>query len=391
MRSFHRILAIITVLVMLYLGVTGTLMQILDLHALYTHAPENDPTMLSINEGRYGNGDIQVITDADLTARPLPAGLDYGRAFDVVLRSMHAAAPGAAPRFVELRQVEGRTVGQVRLGKDVKAFDAQTGAPASSVSVKPLRLPHSFREDLKELHRFWSRRDVPGVWYELGCGIVLWAMIITGLTMYFQLLAARMKIGRKQLFWFSGGWWKGLHRVISVAASVFLILIAFTGTWLGVESVWHSLVFKPGPGPDVSSPLSDDEVRRMSGATLADFRRLEPQTPIKVLRVRVYGGMKQGGIVTGGAETRQVLFDTATGKVATLTEPGYPASGFPLGTQTHEDIKHLHSGFMFGLPTRLMNLAAGLSLIYLCISGIVMYVDLWARRTKAGRKGLVWV
>ena len=96
-------------------------------------------------------------------------------------------------------------------------------------------------------------------------------------------------------------------------------------------------------------------------------------------------------MVTGAGGTRQILFNTENGRVANLEEPGYPASGFPFGTQTHEDIKHFHSGDMFGWSTRLMNLVAGLSMIYLSISGIVMYVDMWLKRRKAGRKGLAWL
>ena len=38
MRTIHRLLAIVTVALMLYLGVTGTLMQLLDMYALATHA-----------------------------------------------------------------------------------------------------------------------------------------------------------------------------------------------------------------------------------------------------------------------------------------------------------------------------------------------------------------
>jgi uncharacterized iron-regulated membrane protein len=141
----------------------------------------------------------------------------------------------------------------------------------------------------------------------------------------------------------------------------------------------------------MSAPLDDAEAARMMASTLTAFRRLEPETPIKVLRVRIYGPMKQGVVITGGGETRQLVFNTETGKTTTLTEPGYPSSGFPLGVQVHEDVKHFHSGHMFGLPARAMNLFAGLSLIFLSVSGLVMYADLWLRRRKLGRNGLFWV
>ncbi|HUO21750.1 MAG TPA: PepSY-associated TM helix domain-containing protein [Caulobacteraceae bacterium] len=425
MRTFHRILAIVTVLLMLYLGVTGTAMQLIDMVALATHQPDNAADIASINEGRYGNGSIHVITDGDLVAAPLPAGVDYNQAFAAVLQDLHKAAPGAQPRFVELRQVDGRTIGQVDLGakppapgehagppsgpprpgfrrggpgqffmRDThiyKAFDLQTGAPVKPVVEGELHLPPSARETLKEWHRFWQGRDTPGVWYELGSGILLWSLIITGLWQYFQLLAARRKIGREQLFWMGGGVWKSLHRIISVTAAVFLICIAFSGTWLGFESVYHTFSAPKGGEKDVTEPLGDAQVLQIVGQTVTALKTLEPGAPIKVLRARHWGGMNQGGVVLGGAHTRQVLINADTGKIASLTEAGYPNSGFPWGTERHENIKHFHSGMMLGWAGRIGNLIGGLSLIYLSISGIIMYVDLWLRRRKGGKKVLFWV
>ncbi len=391
MRKFHRILSILAVLVMLYLGVTGTVMQLYDLNALFSHAPQTDPVMQSINEGRYGNGDTAVVSPRDLTAQTLPAGFDYAKAFDTTLAAMHAASPAPQPHFVEVRVVNGQAVGQVKLGQAVNAFNAQTGAPVSIQQPPPFEpMPPSVRQSAKELHRFWSMKDKPGVYFELTCGIVLWILIISGLWMYYKLLSARMKIGRNAPFWMGGGVWKSLHRIISVAASIFIIAIAFTGTWLGFESTWHTFI-KVDFRADATKALSDDQVRHIAAAALADFRKAEPTTPIKVLRVRNYGGMNQGAVVTGGPVTRQILYNADTGAIATLTEPGYPESGFPFGTQVHENIKHFHSGDMFGIPTRVMNLLAGLALIYLSVSGIVMYVQLWLRRKKNGKTAPVWL
>ncbi len=391
MRPLHRILSILAVLVMLYLGVTGTVMQVMDLKAIAGHAPETDPTRLSMNEGRYGNGDTAVITQRDLAAAPLPAGFDYARAIDTTLTSMHASAPGQAPHFVEVRMEDGRALGQVKLGHDIRAFDAATGTPVAIHQPPPFEpMPPSVRQSAKELHRFWSNRDKPGVYFELLSGIVLWVLIISGLWTYYKLLAARAKMGRTSPFWMGGGVWKSLHRIISVACSVFIIAIAFTGTWLGFESTWHTFI-QVDFRKDATAPLDDAQVRRIAAAALTDFRKLEPDTPIKVLRVRHYGSMNQGAIITGGETTRQILFNADTGKIATLGEPGYPQSGFPFGTQVHEDIKHFHSGDMFGIPTRVMNLLAGLALIYLSVSGIVMYVQLWLRRRKNGKSAPVWL
>lgn len=402
LRTYHRILALLAVLLILWLGVTGTGMQVLDLYAIGSHAPITDPTIVSINEGRYGNGDIQVMTDADLTGQDLPSGLDYDRAMGTVLAAMHRDVPDARPRFVELRVAGGRVVGQVRLGPtpgfdgkdDLRAW-AITGKPAPTTPVPTLGLPDSLRQELKVLHRFWGHGDIPGVYAELASGLILWVFIVTGLILYWRLYKARVRIKRPQLFWSAGGMWRTWHRVISLVSAVFIILVAGTGTWLGFESSWHTFAMKHGPQPDTASPLSDAQVLAMTNATLAAFRHDEPETPIRVLRVRIYAGMPQGGVVTGSGPTfdgqpHAVLYNTATGKIATLGEPNYPVSGFPLGTQVHEDIKHLHSGMLIGLSGRVMNLLAGLALIWLSVSGMVMYWQMHAKRRASGRNALFW-
>jgi uncharacterized iron-regulated membrane protein len=408
MRSVHRILSVFAILFMLYLGVTGTLMQVLDLKAIFTHAPNNDVTLQSMNEGRWGNGEIAVINAGDLTGSALPKDTDYKQAFSTVLNSVHRDMPGLEPRFVELRVVNGVTIGQVRVkvpnapppatpwGPDpsqkILAYNATTGASVEATNVSNIQPPPAVRQTAKELHRFWGGflgGDKPGVYIELACGIALDALIITGLWMYYKLLSARMKIGRKQVFWMAGGMWKSLHRIFSVAASIFLIGVAGSGTWLGFESTWHTFTHGD-PHFDASQPLSDAKVQKMLGDTLAIVQHNEPNAPLKVLRVRVYGGMNQGVIVTGGYPINQIMYNLDNGRIATLNEPGYPKSQFPLGTQVHEDVKHFHSGDMFGLPTRFMNLLAGLALIYLSVSGVIMYVDMWRKRAKAGRKALIW-
>lgn len=73
-----------------------------------------------------------------------------------------------------------------------------------------------------------------------------------------------------------------------------------------------------------------------------------------------------------------------------MTEPSYPYQGFPFGWEEHELMKQIHRGDIIGVPGRLMDLFAGLSLIFLSASGLVMYVDLLRRRRLGGRKQLFW-
>jgi hypothetical protein len=440
-RKVHRIGGFLASLLMLWLAITGSMVQLLDFKAILSHAPATDPTELSMAEGMYGPGDFPVIQLSDFSAAALPRGFEINDGIRTVLQAVHtqqgqgvsagteqgdsqAARPTSSGQpdpmaWVELRMEDGIPIGQVMMGTKLEAFDATTGERVTPVPPKLIpqgrRLPPSLRQRLKTLHRFWNRGDTPGVYFEMLSGFILWFLLITGMVMYFRLLKARVQQGRSQLLWLSSGnLWRGLHRVVSLIVAVFLLCVAFSGTWLGFESSVNALRRRGGGPPppaavqqkqsgqptgdgvtrrnpvDFIVPLRDGEVQEMAASTVAAMRRLHPDTPIKAIRLRVYGQMKQGVVITGGDRTDQVVFNADTRQPAGLSEPTYPESGFPFGVQVHENIKHFHSGAMFGIPTRLMSLFAGFSLTFLAVSGLVMYFDMWFKRRKAGLNSLIW-
>jgi uncharacterized iron-regulated membrane protein len=351
--------------------------------------------MQSINEGQFGNADYAVLSAVDLDAAALPDQLDVPAAFKTIIGAARREAPGDHPQFAELRMANDQVVGQLRYGeKELKAFSALNGAVRAPVEAKPLFPPPSARQWLKEWHRFWGpsvflwRGDVPGVYLELLAGVVLLALIVTGLTVYVRLLKQRRKIKRPGLFWKAGGTWRMLHRGVSVAAALFIIMVAVSGTLLGFESSYHSFIDRPAPvAPEA---LSDQQLLAMVPATLDAFRKAAPGVAMRVIRMREYHGYLQGVVITHERKTRQFVFDTRTGRSLSLTEPGYPDSQFPWGLEVHEAIKHFHAGYMFGVSQRVMNLIAGVALLYLSISGIVLYFEMWTKRRKAGRKAFFW-
>ena len=348
--------------------------------------------------------------------------------------------------WVELRMINGAPVGQVMLGTRLEAFNAVTGASVTPIPPVALpqgrALPPSLRQKLKTLHRFWNRSDTPGVYVEFLAGLFLMMLIVTGLVMYFRLLGTRVRQGRRSPLWLKGGgWWRGLHRVVSVLAAAFIFCIAFSGTWIGFESSYGPIkrVFagtppraaagqqrqagqaasggqpgqgarpaagggQPGQGAggpgggrgrrnpiDFIIPLRDAEVQDMTATTLTAMHDLRPEEAIKAIRLRIFGQVKQGAVIsTDGDTTNQYVFDADTGALDGLTEQGYPMSNFPFGVQTHENMKHFHSGAMFGVSTRVMNLLSGFSLTFLSISGLVMYFDMWRKRRRGGRTSLFW-
>jgi hypothetical protein len=398
MRTVHRVTSLFVVLVTLYLGTTGTLIQLIDLKTLARHAPATDPDMMAIREDKDGPDDFEVLGTAEYMAPTLPTSFDYQAALPRLIDAARAALGSASFDYAEIRMSEGGPIGQVESGKQLLRFDFATGQSQAIPEPRRERPINSLRNEVKHIHRMTTFGDW-ALWINPIVGIALGAFVITGVVMYWQLLSARKRIKRPQWFWQAGGWWRTLHRWSSIVASLFILVIALSGTWLAVESLifgYYLTAHLPKPGqPFVRqtgvNPLPDAQLPGMLSTTLAAYKSSLADQPLKVLRLRVYGGMPQGVIIAGlGDDTQQVVFNAATGRKASLTEPGYPPTGFPFGWQAHQIAKQIHRGSYIGLSGRLMDLLGGVAIIYLSVSGAVMYVDMWNRRRRSGRRALLW-
>jgi len=388
----------------LYFAVTGTLVQVIDLKAILSHAPATDPNMMAIRESIDGTSNFSVIAPTDYAAPALPSDLNLEAALGLVLRSARRDIGNTPLSFLELRDAGGRPVGQVMAGKRLLRFDALTGAalPVASAARGAGGPPPSQHLAVKRWHRLWVLGDWM-LWINALVGIGIGVMIVTGVVMYIHLLRARARLDRLGPFWQAGGWWKTLHRSVALVAAAFLSVVAVSGVLLSVDS-FALQVFKAthpsqllhgvvpiGMVGDYSSPLPGGRLPALLATTLSAYSAAEGAQPVKVVRLRYFSGVPQGVIITGGSDTRQLVFNAATGARASSSGPGYPQTGFPFGWQEHELMKQIHRGDVIGLPGRFMDLFAGLSLIFLTVSGLIMYLDLYRRRRKTGRNGLVWV
>lgn len=397
LRRYHRIMGTVLMLFLLYIGVTGTLTQIVDLRALLTGQPATNGDMKAIREGIDGPGNFAVIATQDYAAAPLPGDLDLRGALSKVTATARSSLGAGAPwTYVEFRNIGGQPVAQVLVERNLARFDARTGAPLGVTALEKHRQgTPALHQTLKNWHRLFYFGDLV-LWLNTLIGIGLLGMVVTGTWLYFRLLRARAAQGHGALFWNAGGWWRSCHRWISVAAAAFLLVVAVTGTLLSIDSFCLGLyramhgTMPPGMSRDASSPLQDAQLPSMLDRTLVAFRDRHGATPVKVLRLRIYAGMPQGAIVGGSEETRQFVFNARTGDAATATEAGYPFMGFPFGWREHELVKQIHRGDILGLPGRAMDLLAGLALIFLSVSGLIMYLDLWRRRALAGRRNVFW-
>jgi uncharacterized iron-regulated membrane protein len=396
MRKVHRFLALIAVLFGLYVGGTGTLIQVIDLRSILSHAPANDPEVQAIRDGRDGPPNFQVIRDADFDTMSLPTDFDFDRALTEVINSERAVVGDAPMSFIELRMMDAQPVGQVAVLDKLLRFDALTGAVLTDPqAAPPVRLPPagnraSLRNTLKNIHRMTAYGNTATIVFFV-LGVALFTMIMSGLFLYFQLWTARERLGRSGLVWFAGGWWRSLHRACAIGASICLVWVAFTGLLCAVGSLGVAYYrvqtngVRPGLTVDVSSPLPEAQLPAMLRATLAAYRTANAADAIKVVRLRYFAGMPQGVIVYGETDTRQLAFNAVTGQKASLSGPDYPRTGQTFGWQGDQILKGFHRGDFIGLTGRWLSLITGFALLFLSTSGGVMYAEL-RRRQKPVRE-----
>lgn len=403
-RQLHRILSILVVAVTLYLGVTGSLIELIDFKTITTHPAPFDPNLMALREDFAGPPNFRVLGTADHLAATLPRDEALAPMLESTLRGAAAAHEDGDLRYVELRMTGGHASGQIRNGEQEWRFDAATGRalgatpPVLDEDAPPL----SWRNTFKHLHRMTTFGDW-ALWINVVVAIALLTLIVTGGMIYWQVWQVRRRIKRPNPFWKAGGWWRALHRSIALVMALFLTVLVLSGFDLAFESLYfgyynahHPTRLPNGqmvPGTfaiDASSRLAPAALPAMLRSTVQAYRSIEPTAPIRVVRLRDYGTMTQGVVITGGDVARQLAFDTATGARVSLTEPGYPGTGFPFGWQAHQWAKSVHRGDFFGVTGQMVSLLSGLAMIYLSISGIVLYVSMWRKRRQSGRIGLFW-
>ena len=397
MRKAHRIMAVFAVLVALFISITGITIQSMDLGSILGHAPATNSTMQSIREGINGPPNFLVVGKPDYAAPALPANFDYDANLQRLLNAGHRLLPGAPINFVQFRMTGKGPIGQLLSKGQVYDFDAETGQPLGTPTpykLLPLSTP-SPRGLIKNIHRM-RYFGIWGVAVDAVAGLLMCAMILSGLYLYFQLYRARARMKRKSVYWFAGDWWRTLHRGVAITAGFFLLVIAVSGTILSISSIGVSIYVtrhgpqRPGMTVDVSKPLADAELPSMLDTTLKAFRSANGDMPIKVLRLRYFAGMPQGIVVGAHNEAQQYAYNAVTGGWASFHEVNYPITGQSFGWQVDETVKEIHRGDYFGLSGRFVSLLCGFALLYIAISGLLMYLELWNRRRSKGKTSLFW-
>jgi uncharacterized iron-regulated membrane protein len=419
LRTTHRVAGIIILTVLIYLSVTGLMIQSIDLRLVFMHKQQVDPDIRALLE-RQG-GEFSILTAADKSAEALPANLDMNAKLQKILQSARTTLGDAPMRYVEFRMLNGTLVGNVQTQQQRASFDGTTGALLEQAQVPPLDpvTPlDALRYRIKEFHRMtifgnWA------LWINIIVGLALIVMVITGVNLYFRMLRERKDQGCSGLFWVGGtgkqdDWKRSMHRGVGLSAAVFLLVIAGSGEWLAYESLVFGFRMDramqqrrastgqngtgnnaagpngappngartTGPGGIQSQLLNDANIPGMLQMTLNKEQQAANGAPLKVIRIRDFGGVPQGVVVTGdGRDTKQVVFNARTGELET-NEPQRNGPRFPFGWDAHQTAKAVHRGSYFGVGARFLDFFAGLALLYLSINGLALYVDFRKERKQ---------
>ena len=319
------------------------------------------------------------------TAGTMPiAGVDY-------------RMTGATPRL-QLSEANGERDGELR-------FYAATGRPMTALVADgdpfaPRPRMFDTRERIKSLHK-GDAYGLPGQSLGLLTGVLVSTLAISGMLLYLQLWRARRRAGRAALFWTAReSRWRRLHRGVAVVAMLFVLNKAVTGTILAcgelqVQLAIHQLLPFPYPMPTPMPPysegaLSADPLQGLQTSFQA-ARSMAPDAPIVAIDLVRHDGRAKGLVTLGGTPARTFAFDMATGVPLDDWATRGTQAGNGYFTDWHQVVKRMHRGDIIGrFAGRYVDIVAGAALLYLLISGVVMYAQMFSRRRRAGQTSLFW-
>ncbi|MBJ6144911.1 PepSY domain-containing protein [Hymenobacter sp. BT559] len=214
----------------------------------------------------------------------------------------------------------------------------------------------------------------------LGTGLVLWWPATR------RALSSRLRVK-----WDAS--WKRVtydwHTALGFYSSVFLLIMALTGVgmafdWVGkgINTLTHSPQQRPEP-PTSTLPAGLAPAAFGADAALALARQQAPDAKSYILQLpKAPDGSVQVGILRPGAlmerATDDVYLDQYTGQV--LRQQAYAEK--PVGQRIRGLFKPIHTGAIFGWPTKVLAFVVVLLGATFPITGTLM----WLNRTRKSRK-----
>lgn len=214
-------------------------------------------------------------------------------------------------------------------------------------------------------------------------GMVTLFLLLSGLYLWWPAKRITIKKGTSsQRFWFD------LHNTIGIFSLVFLLALVITGAILGFEdktTPWfyqitgtqplivynRALKFEVAPTPN-AKPITPDQAVEIARTALPGAAPFAVNVPgpkdTYAIRARYPEDRTSGG-------RSQVIIDPYTGKV--LAAEGSRSA--PTGSRLVTTNRAIHTGDIFGIPSKIMMSLASLMLVAQLMSGVLMW---WKRERK---------
>jgi uncharacterized iron-regulated membrane protein len=395
MRAIHRWLMTVFFFTLLYWVASGLLMASYD---------ATDPQQVWAIEGG-GPGAMLNAVVASSAALPDPTGL-----VDGVARAQSALGT-LAVASVELRMAGDL----VRLqfadasgSRDTLArFNAVTGEPITQRQAEgnPDATAPAYvtkRNNLKTWHR-GNAAGLIGQFVGLFTGLALVTLAITGIVLYLQIWRVRRRakglMSNRAFFWSAReSSWRTLHRWIAIISAAFVLNIAISGTILAASEIKLRLFLehgigsapypRPSPLPPVSTAKLPVNVNVMLQTAWQAARNMDANRPVTAIQLVYRDGIAKSLVTVGGEQPATLAFDATAGTAVS----DWATAGHQVGSgyyaDWHQFVKRLHRGDVIGnFKGRYIDLTAGLALLYLVVSGGIMYLQQRGQRTRMGIGG----
>jgi uncharacterized iron-regulated membrane protein len=237
-----------------------------------------------------------------------------------------------------------------------------------------------FLDYVHQLHLrlLWRGPSRPGDQIMSWAGVAMLLLSLSGLYLWWPVKRIKLTPGAT-----GRRWWFDLHSATGVLSLVFLAVLAFTGVIIGFENKTRPLLYRltgsePAKQPAIPQapagaiPVTADQAIAIAHQALpgaAPLALLVPG-PKGAYQVR----LRYPEDLTPGGRSR-VIVDQYSGKVL-FAESSRTA---PAGTRLVIANRALHTGDIFGLPSKAMMSLASLAAVFQVLSGLVM----WWKRTKS--------
>ena len=223
---------------------------------------------------------------------------------------------------------------------------------------------------------------------QIGRQVVSWVgvaclfLLVSGVYLWWP--AKRVRIdwqGGERRSWFD------LHNAIGVISLLFLLILTLTGISIGFEDKSEALFYKitnshpverpnmkvtPQPG---AKTITADQALEIARATLPGATPIFVSVPNGRQLVQV--ALRYPEDLTPGGRSH-VYIDPYRGKVVQSESSRTTAAGSRLVTLN----RALHTGDIFGAPSKIVMSLASLAIFVQFVSGLVM----WWKRTRAGKR-----